>query len=89
MDLTEVEAILEERKAKLNLPSFRFNPILRVMRIRLLAPTLKNGNRHSRPCISYFYALGNQVHINTEVTRNMHRILRGNVTKLYLTKIGL
>ena len=73
----------------INLSSFGFNSMLHLMRIRLLAPMLKHGDRHSPPCISYFYALANQVHINTEVTRNMSRILRGNVTKLYLTKIGL
>jgi len=63
--------------------------LLNGIRVCSLAPMLKHGDRHSPPCILYFYALGNQVHINTEVTRNMRRILRGNITKLYLTKIGL
>jgi len=58
MDLTTVDAILDERKPKLNVPSFRFNSMLRLMRIRLLAPVLKHGDGHSPPCISYFYALG-------------------------------
>jgi len=58
MDLTKVDAILDERKPKLNVPIFRFNSMLRLMKIRLLAPVLKHGDRHSPPCISYFYTLG-------------------------------
>jgi hypothetical protein len=55
MDLTKVEAILDERK--LNSPNFRLDSILHLLRIRLEAPMLKHGDRRSVPCVSYYYAL--------------------------------